>query len=271
MKSYKDAIETVLHYGKMKKARNGNTISYFNLNIRHNMSEGFPLLTTKFMNFKFILAEFLWILSGENHIRNLSKHTKIWNAFADDDGKLESAYGFFMRNYPAPVGAIIPNDTNIFAHIDQLSYIIDTIKHDPNSRRMVMLSWEPSNAINSTLPPCHFAYVFSMLEGKLNLHITQRSGDLALGIPYDLAVFGLMLLTVAKVCNVKPGELAFTIVDAHIYEPHVSNLVQQLKRKEFELPFVEISQTKNINGYTFEDFILKYYQSHSPLKFDLIP
>jgi thymidylate synthase len=260
MYEYKQMIKKILEEGDLKEGRNGGTVSYFNYNFVHDLKNGFPLLTTKAMPWKSVLAEFLWIISGESHIRNLSKKTKIWDAFADSNGELQSPYGYFMRNYPTTH----PDKT-----IDQLNSIIEEIKRNPKSRRLVMLSWFPQNAIASNLPPCHFAYVFNVLDDKLNLHITQRSGDLALGIPFDIAVFALMLSLVAKLTNLKPGKLAFTIVDAHIYYEHLEGIAYQMERDPFVLPELKIKDDVNLFALDEKSFELINYSCHNPIRFEM--
>lgn len=260
MKAYQEMIETVLTEGSLKQGRNGETLSYFNYNFVHNLADGFPLLTTKYMNWTSILAEFLWILSGVTHIRELSKKTKIWNAFANDDGEIESPYGYFLRHFPSYKQGV---------KVDQLTTIIKRIKANKNDRRLVMTSWFPDNALQSHLPPCHFAYVFNVTNDKLNLHVTQRSGDLALGIPYDIAIWSLMLLTVAHLTKLKAGSIAFTIIDAHIYVEHINNIAVQMSRPCLGLPAVELYNVNDIDGLTESNFKLKYYESASPIKFEM--
>lgn len=259
MKSYINILRKVLLFGTPKQGRNGLILSKFNVQFNFDMNDGFPLLTTKKMPFHSIVAEFLWILSGEKKITELKKHTSIWNAFADDNDEVESAYGYYIRNYPT---------TDKHMAIDQLAIIINELKINPNSRRLVMTSWFPENALVSNLPPCHFAYVFNF-DGRLNLHITQRSADLALGLPFDIAVFALMLLTVSKLTNLTPGILSFSIVDAHIYQSHIDDVYKQLDRKPYPLPTVELIDVTDINNLSFNNFVLRNYQSHDKIKFNL--
>ena len=178
MKQYLDLVKLVIDEGVRKKSRTGvDTISYFGAFYKVDLSKGFPLLTTKKMEWKSLLHEVLWYLSGENHIRNLRKHTKIWDAWADENGNLETAYGYYWRHFPSA-----EKDENgewQVREVDQIKYVIDEIKKKPYSRRLVVSAWEPGNATKSKLPPCHYSFAFNVSDGKLNCHLTQRSGDIA--------------------------------------------------------------------------------------------
>jgi thymidylate synthase len=180
MKQYLDLVQTVMEGGVRKKTRTGvDTISYFGAFYKVDLNEGFPLLTTKKMQWKSLLHEVLWYLSGDNHIRNLRQYTKIWDAWADENGVLETAYGYYWRHFPSAQRN--KNGEWIVSEVDQIQYVIDEIKRNPNSRRLVISAWEPGNATTSKLPPCHYTFVFNVNDGKLNCHLTQRSGDIALG------------------------------------------------------------------------------------------
>jgi thymidylate synthase len=218
----------------------------------------------------------LWYLSGEDHIRNLRKHTKIWDAWADEDGNLETAYGYYWRHFPS---AQKNKDGNWeVKEIDQIAYVINEIRKNPNSRRLVVSAWEPGNAISSKLPPCHYSYTFNVNNGKLNCHLTQRSGDIALGIPFNLAAYSLLTQIIAQETNLELGFFAHTIVDAHIYIAdkgtdmyrfdHADVLKEQIKREPLELPKLKIAR-KPIDQLTFEDFELIDYKSHGKLKFEV--
>ena len=200
MKEYHELVKLVLDNGVRKKSRTGvDTLSYFGAFYRVDLSKGFPLLTTKQMIWKSLLHEVLWYLSGEEHIRTLREKTKIWDAWADSEGKLQTAYGRFWRRYPVPAnGAILDGEVYVDEHhpfvnveqngsltFDQIGWVINEIKTNPNSRRMVVLAWHPANAVVSKLPPCHYTFTFNVNDGKLNCHLTQRSGDIALGIPFN--------------------------------------------------------------------------------------
>ncbi|MGE5500034.1 MAG: thymidylate synthase, partial [Syntrophothermus sp.] len=237
---------------------------------------GFPLLTTKKMIWNSLLHEVLWYLSGENHIRNLRQYTKIWDAWADEDGNLETAYGHFWRHFPSAEKDKAGNWQ--VTEVDQIKYVIDTIRTNPNSRRLIVTAWEPGNAIKSKLPPCHYTYAFNVSAGKLNCHLTQRSGDIALGIPFNLAAYSLLTQIIAQETDLKPGFFAHTIVDAHIYVAdkgsslekydHLEGLKEQLKRDPLPLPELKIAK-KPIDQLKFEDFELLNYNHHERIKFEV--
>jgi thymidylate synthase len=277
MKEYLDLVKTVMENGTRKSSRTGiDTISYFAAFYKVDLSKGFPLLTTKKMEWKSLLHEVLWYLSGENHIRNLSKHTKIWNAWADENGNLETAYGYYWRHFPSA-----EKDEKGEWHVkevDQIRYVINEIKRNPSSRRLVVTAWEPGNATKSKLPPCHYSYAFNVNNGKLNCHLTQRSGDIALGIPFNLAAYSILTQIIAQETNLELGFFAHTIIDAHIYigdkgsenekYDHLEGLKEQLKRKPLPLPQLKIAR-KPIDQLTFEDFELIGYQHHEKIRFEV--
>ncbi|GAB6283386.1 MAG: thymidylate synthase [Ignavibacterium sp.] len=277
MKEYIDLIKLVMDEGVRKPSRTGvDTISYFGANYRVDLSKGFPLLTTKKMEWKSIIYELLWYLSGENHIRNLRKYTKIWDAWADENGNLETAYGYFWRHFPS--ASKDKNGNWKVKEIDQIQYVIDEIKKKPYSRRLVVSAWEPGNAISSKLPPCHYSFVFNVSNRKLNCHLTQRSGDIALGIPFNLAAYAALTQIIAQECELELGFFSHTIVDAHIYVAetgtamekydHLQGLKEQITREPLPLPKL-IIEKKPINELTFEDFDLIDYQSHPKIKFEV--
>ncbi len=239
MDQYQELVRSVLEEGAHKANRTGvDTISGFHRSYTIDLQQGFPLLTTKKMDgyrWDSLIHELLWYFSGQEHIRDLREKTKIWDAWADDDGKLETAYGRFWRRYPVPDDpAHLPGEawpgtdspwvteedgTLVF---DQLQYVIDTLNGDtpgkgPHSRRLVVNAWHPANAAVSTLPPCHYTYVFNVNDGKLNVHLTQRSGDIALGVPFNIAAYALIAHIVAQQTGFAVGNFGHTVVDAHIY------------------------------------------------------
>jgi len=277
MKQYLDLVKTVIDDGVRKKTRTGvDTISYFGAFYKVDLTEGFPLLTTKKMYWKSLLHEVLWYLSGENHIRNLRQHTKIWDAWADENGVLETAYGNYWRHFPSAKQD--KNGNWVVKEVDQIQYVIDEIKRNPNSRRLVITAWEPGNATTSKLPPCHYTFVFNVNDGKLNCHLTQRSGDVALGIPFNLAAYSLLTQVIAQQVGLKLGQFAHTIVDAHIYigekgtenekYDHLEGLKEQLKREPLSLPQLKIAN-KPIDELKFEDFELLNYQFHDKILFEV--
>lgn len=268
MREYLDLAKRVLANGTLKKNRTGiDTISSFAEHYRVDLSKGYPLLTTKRINFKAMLYEVLWYLSGEDHIRNLREHTTIWNAWADEKGNLDTAYGRYWRRFPS---AQLNPQTGEYevVEIDQIGKVIDLLKSDPNSRRMVVTAWEPGNAFNSKLPPCHYTFAFNVQGNRLNCHLTQRSGDIAIGIPFNLAAYALLTQILAQETGFEPGFFSHTIVDAHIYVNHIDGLKQQLLRSPKPLPQLEISR-KKIDELTFEDFTLKGYEPYEPIKFQV--
>ena len=277
MKEYLDLVKTVIDNGKHKPTRTGvDTISYFGAFYKVDLNKGFPLLTTKKMQWKSLLHEVLWYLSGENHIRNLRLHTKIWDAWADENGNLETAYGYYWRHFPS---AQKNKDGEwIVREVDQIQYVIDEINRNPSSRRLVVSAWEPGNATTSKLPPCHYTFVFNVNNGRLNCHLTQRSGDIALGIPFNLAAYSILTQVIAQQVGLELGEFAHTIIDAHIYVgnklnstekyDHLEGLKEQLKREPLPLPSLKIAE-KDINDLKFEDFELVGYQHHEKISFEV--
>lgn len=293
MKEYHDLVKLVLENGVRKKSRTGvDTLSYFGAFYRVDLSKGFPLLTTKQMIWKSLLHEVLWYLSGEEHIKTLREKTKIWDAWADEEGRLQTAYGRFWRRYPVPSnGAILDGEVYVdenhpFVNVeengsltfDQIGWVINEIKTNPNSRRMVVLAWHPANAVVSKLPPCHYTFTFNVNDGKLNCHLTQRSGDIALGIPFNLAAYSMLTQIIAQQTNLDLGYFAHTIVDAHIYAAdkgsemeaydHVEGLKEQISRKPYDLPTLKIAD-KSIDELQFDDFELINYQHHPRIKFEV--
>jgi len=277
MKEYLKLIKQVIDNGTHKPSRTGiDTIAYFGAFYKVDLKNGFPLLTTKKMHWNSLLREVLWYLSGENHIKNLRQYTKIWDAWADEDGNLETAYGYYWRHFPSAQKN--KNGEWEVREVDQIKYVIDEIKRNPNSRRLVVSAWEPGNATTSKLPPCHYSFVFNVNSGKLNCHLTQRSGDLALGIPFNLAAYSLLTQVIAQQVDLGLGEFAHTIVDAHIYigekgtenekYDHLEGLKEQLTREPLPLPKLTIAN-KPIDELKFEDFELTNYHYHDKIKFEV--
>jgi thymidylate synthase len=275
MKAYLDLVRQVLDEGTRKPSRTGvDTISLFSAHYSVDLSEGFPLLTTKTMRWGSLLHELLWYLSGENHIRNLRQHTKIWDAWADADGNLETAYGHYWRHFPSATR----DDGGAWRvqEVDQIANVRRALREQPESRRMVVTAWEPGNAWGSKLPPCHFTYVFHVDGDKLNCHLTQRSGDVALGIPFNMAAYSALTQMLAHDVGMQVGRFSHTIVDAHIYTAkadgsmaeydHVPGLREQLLREPRELPKLIIAD-KPFDELTYDDFKLEGYDPHGPIKF----
>ncbi|GAB3417697.1 hypothetical protein GCM10027435_16710 [Haloparvum alkalitolerans] len=237
MQQYLDLVDETLSTGTYKPNRTGvDTVATFNGGYTIDLSEGFPLLTTKKLDgyrWNSLIHEVLWYLSGEEHVRNLREHTKIWDAWADEEGRLDTAYGRFWRRYPVPEGGLEgetwPDESQRWVTVeedaegkqvrtfDQIQYVLDTLEENPHSRRMVVNAWHPANAAVSTLPPCHYTFVVNVQGGKLNLHLTQRSGDVALGVPFNIAAYALLAKAIAQRTEFEVGEFGHTIVDAHVY------------------------------------------------------
>ncbi|APX95916.1 thymidylate synthase [Natronorubrum daqingense] len=235
MQQYLDLVDAALSEGAYKPNRTGvDTISSFSEHYEVDLQEGYPLLTTKQMDgyrWDSMLHEVCWYLSGEEHIRTLREETKIWDAWADEEGKLDTAYGRFWRRFPVPEesnrleGESWPDESHRWVTeeadgtrtFDQLQYVIDTLSDSPNSRRLVVNAWHPANAAVSTLPPCHYSFVFNVQGDRLNCHLTQRSGDIALGVPFNIAAYALLTKVIAQETGFEPGSFAHTVVDAHVY------------------------------------------------------
>ena len=268
MREYLDLVEHVLTNGTYKQNRTGiDTLSCFAEHYTVDLSKGYPLLTTKKVNFKSMLYEVLWYLSGEDHIRNLRQHTRIWDAWADEKGDLDTAYGRYWRKFPS---ARVNPETGTYevVEIDQIGKVIELLKTDPNSRRMVVTAWEPGNAFSSKLPPCHYTFAFNVQEKKLSCHLTQRSGDIALGIPFNLAAYALLTQILAQEVGLDLGFFSHTIIDAHIYVNHLEGLKEQLKRTPRPRPRLEIAR-KPLAELTFEDFSLADYSPYEAIKFEV--
>jgi len=229
MQHYLDLVDSTLSGGSYKPNRTGvDTIASFSRSYTVDLQEGFPLLTTKDLSgfrWNSLIHEFKWYLSGEEHIRNLREETGIWDAWADEEGRLDTAYGRFWRRYPVPTegldGEAWPaedhrwrNDDGTF---DQIQYVVDSLQESPNSRRLVVSAWHPANAAVSTLPPCHYTFVFNVQGDRLNCHLTQRSGDIALGVPFNIAAYALLTHAVAQETGFEVGSFGHTVVDAHVY------------------------------------------------------
>jgi len=268
MREYLDLVERVLTQGTRKGNRTGvDTISSFAEHYRVDLAKGFPLLTTKRVNVNAMLYEVLWYLSGEDHIRNLRQHTKIWNAWADENGNLDTAYGRYWRRFPSAQLNPSTGQYEVF-EVDQIAKVVELLKTDPTSRRMVVTAWEPGNAFGSKLPPCHYSFVFNVQDDKLNCHLTQRSGDIAIGIPFNLAAYSLLTQILAQEVDMQVGLFSHTIVDAHIYLNHIDGLKEQLKRTPRPLPRLQIAR-KPLDQLTFDDFTVVGYEPYDPIKFEV--
>lgn len=268
MKAYLDLVKHVLDEGVLKKNRTGtDTLMSFGYHYKVDLSEGFPLLTTKKVFFNSVIRELLWYLSGETHIRNLREHTKIWDAWTSKEKNWEvgKMYGYQWVNWEKFVED--PETGKIRKqHINQVEEAIKLIKNSPDSRRIIVSAWNPSVLDQIALPSCHAFFIFSVVNNKLNCHLTQRSGDIALGIPFNLACYATLTQMIAQETNLELGEFSHYINDAHIYVNHVDGLKKQLKRDPHELPTL-IIKNKPFWELQFEDFELKNYTHHPVIKF----
>ena len=270
MKAYHDIVRHVLETGIRKQNRTGtDTISSFAVHYKVDLSEGYPLLTTKKVFFKSVIRELLWYLSGETHIRNLRKHTKIWDAWTNEDKNWEvgKMYGYQWVNWEKftedpKTGEITKS------HINQIQETIDLIKNNPSSRRMVVTAWNPSVLDEIALPSCHAFFIFNVTGDKLNCHLTQRSGDIALGIPFNLACYAALTMMITQETGYELGQFSHYINDAHIYVNHVEGLKEQLTREPKRLPSLEIAK-KPFWDIEFEDFTLHNYHPDPPIRFEV--
>ena len=259
MKQYLDMLQYVLDEGKAKGDRTGTgTLSVFGYQTRYNLQEGFPVLTTKKLHLKSIIYELLWILKGESNIADLKDHgVRIWNEWADEDGELGPVYGVQWRSWKTPDGHTV----------DQISQVIEAIRSDPNSRRLIVSAWNVGDIKAMALPPCHLLFQFYVNDGKLSCQLYQRSADVFLGVPFNIASYSLMTMMVAQVCNLGVGEFVHTFGDLHLYNNHLEQAQLQLTRQPFPLPTMEINQKVNsIFDFKYDDFELVDYQSHPHIK-----
>ncbi|MDR9415031.1 MAG: thymidylate synthase [Gracilimonas sp.] len=280
MKQYHDLVKNVLENGVKKENRTGtDTISNFSEFYKVDLANGFPLLTTKKVFFRSVILELLWYLRGEDHIRWLRDENDchIWDAWADESGHVGPIYPVLWRRFPyfekdevlfEGNGSAITKECWVRQEFDQVQRAIDMLKTNPNSRRIVVSAWHPGLLNEMALPPCHIMYIFNVQNGRLNCHLTQRSGDIALGIPFNLACYSALTMAIAQEVGLEPGIFAHTIVDAHIYENHVDGLKEQLKREPKPLPTLKINK-KPIDKLTFEDFTLENYDPHPSIKFEV--
>ena len=259
MKQYLHLLETILENGVEKKDRTGTgTISVFGHQMRFDLSEGFPVITTKKVHLKSIIYELLWFLAGDTNIKYLQDNgVRIWNEWADEKGDLGHIYGYQWRSWPTPDGR----------YIDQISNVIDSIKNNPDSRRHIVSAWNVGELDNMKLPPCHVLFQFYVAGGKLSCQLYQRSADVFLGVPFNIASYALLTLMVAQVTGLQPGDFIHTFGDVHIYSNHLDQVKLQLLRKPYPLPDMKINpEVKDIFNFRFEDFELVNYQAHPHIK-----
>ncbi len=269
MKQYHDLLEHVLEHGTQKGDRTGTgTKSVFGYQMRFDLQEGFPMVTTKKLHLKSIIYELLWFLKGDTNVKYLQDNgVRIWNEWADENGDLGPVYGHQWRNWNSE-------------EIDQIKEVIETLKNNPNSRRMLVSAWNPSVLPNTSvsfaenvangkaaLPPCHAFFQFYVAEGKLSCQLYQRSADIFLGVPFNIASYALFTMMMAQVCGYEPGDFIHTFGDAHIYNNHFEQVELQLSRDQRPLPTMHLNpEVKNIFDFTFEDFTLLNYDPHPHIK-----
>ena len=259
MKQYLDLLDTILKHGVKKTDRTGTgTISYFGYQMRFDLSEGFPLLTTKKVHLKSIIYELLWFLNGDTNVHYLQDHgVRIWNEWADENGDLGPVYGYQWRHWRTPDGK----------EVDQIANLIEALKKNPDSRRHIVSAWNPADVDQMALPPCHTMFQFYVSEGKLSCQLYQRSGDTFLGVPFNIASYALLTMMIAQVCGYKPGIFVHTLGDAHIYLNHLEQVHTQLQRTPYPLPTMRINpDVKDIFSFQYEDFTLENYQCHPTIK-----
>ena len=259
MKQYLDLLKRITTEGVKKEDRTGTgTISVFGHQMRFNLEDGFPLLTTKKLHLKSIIHELLWFLKGDTNVKYLQENgVRIWNEWADENGDLGHIYGYQWRSWPDYNGG----------HIDQISEAIETIKNNPNSRRIIVNAWNVADLDNMNLPPCHMFFQFYVADGKLSLQMYQRSADTFLGVPFNIASYALLLMMMAHVTGLKPGEFIHTTGDTHLYLNHLEQVELQLTREPRALPKMKINpEVKSIFDFKYEDFELVDYDPHPHIK-----
>jgi thymidylate synthase len=259
MKQYLDLCKHVLQSGTVKEDRTGTgTISTFGYQMRFDLKEGFPLLTTKKLHLKSIIHELIWFLRGDTNVKYLQENgVRIWNEWADENGELGPVYGHQWRSWAGADGQTV----------DQISKLIDQIKNNPDSRRLIVSAWNPADVDDMALPPCHCFFQFYVADGKLSCQLYQRSADVFLGVPFNIASYALLTMMVAHVTDLEPGEFVHTFGDVHIYKNHLEQVDLQLTRDVRALPKMRLNpDVKSIYDFTYEDFTLEGYDPHPHIK-----
>ncbi|MEX2414816.1 MAG: thymidylate synthase [Paenibacillaceae bacterium] len=259
MKQYHELCRHILDHGAYKGDRTGtSTISEFGYQMRFDLQQGFPMITTKKLHIKSIVYELLWFLMGDTNVRYLQEHgVRIWNEWADEDGNLGPVYGHQWRSWPTPNGE----------SIDQISELISEIKRNPNSRRLIVSAWNVADIPKMALAPCHCLFQFYVSDGKLSCQLYQRSADVFLGVPFNIASYALLTMMIAQVCDLMPGDFVHTFGDAHIYKNHLEQVNLQLTRDIRPLPTIRLNpEVRSIFDFTFEDFELLNYDPHPHIK-----
>ncbi|MEO8218923.1 MAG: thymidylate synthase [Acidobacteriota bacterium] len=259
MRAYLDLLSHILDTGTARSDRTGTgTLSTFGYQMRFDLGEGFPLLTTKKVHLRSIIYELLWFLSGSTNVGYLRDHdVTIWNEWADTEGELGPVYGYQWRSWPAPDGE----------HIDQITKVVDQIQRNPYSRRLIVSAWNVADIERMKLPPCHALFQFYVAEGRLSCQLYQRSADVFLGVPFNIASYALLTMMVAQVTGLQPGEFVHTLGDAHLYANHLDQARLQLTREPRALPRMEMNtEVKSIFDFDFHDFTLENYDPHPSIK-----
>ncbi|KAA8486352.1 thymidylate synthase [Arcticibacter tournemirensis] len=259
MKQYLDLMKHVLDHGTQKHDRTGTgTISVFGYQMRFNLKEGFPLVTTKKLHLRSIIHELIWFLRGDTNISYLKENgVSIWDEWADEAGELGPIYGYQWRSWPRPDGT----------HIDQIRQLVSQIKNNPDSRRLIVSAWNVADIEKMALPPCHCFFQFYVADGKLSCQLYQRSADIFLGVPFNIASYALLTLMIAQVCDLEPGDFIHTLGDAHLYNNHIEQTQLQLSREPRHLPVMKINpEVKDLFDFKFEDFKLENYDPHPHIK-----
>ncbi len=259
MKQYHDLLQHILENGSAKSDRTGTgTISVFGYQMRFDLADGFPMLTTKKLHFKSIIYELLWFLNGDTNIKYLTDHgVRIWNEWADEAGNLGPVYGKQWRSWTAPDGSTI----------DQITELIDTLKHNPDSRRMIVNAWNVGELKQMALTPCHCLFQFYVADGKLSCQLYQRSADTFLGVPFNIASYALLTMMIAQVCGLQPGAFVHTFGDVHLYNNHIDQAREQLQRAPKPLPKMKINpNVTSIFDFEYEDFTLEDYNPDPHIK-----
>lgn len=256
--AYEDLLLDVLAHGTKKADRTGTgTVSVFGRQLRFNLADSFPLITTKRVHFKSVVGELLWFLQGDSNVRWLQENgIRIWNEWADENGELGPVYGVQWRSWPTPSGG----------HIDQLSRVLETLTTDPDSRRMMVSAWNVSELDKMALAPCHAFFQLYVADGKLSLQIYQRSADLFLGVPFNIASYALLTHMIAQQVDLQVGELVWTGGDCHIYSNHFEQVNTQLERKPYPFPQLRLNRAASLFDYTFDDIVIEGYQHHPTIK-----
>ena len=259
MRAYLDLLDHILENGTQKGDRTGTgTLSCFGYQMRFDLSKGFPVTTTKKLHLRSIIHELLWFLTGDTNIKYLKENgVRIWDEWADDEGNLGPVYGYQWRSWPTSKGG----------HVDQISKLIEMIKNNPNSRRLMVSAWNVEFIDEMALPPCHTMFQFYVADGKLSCQLYQRSADTFLGVPFNIASYALLTMMIAQVCDLEPGDFVHTFGDVHLYNNHIDQAKLQLTREPRELPTMKINpNVKNIFDFKFEDFELLNYDPMPHIK-----